>query len=87
MSESTIQRNQKNSVCVPFDNIQSPGAYVSQQGDLFRVPAEALAEGRSPVINWTTHNSNLVTLITDDPWAPVSKIRQLAANADMKVNF
>ena len=89
MATSTTQRNtQKQSFpTCPFDEIQEPGVYVTQHGELFRIPPEALAEGHSPLITWMNESSNLVTFITNDVWAPISKIRQLASNADLKVNF
>ena len=81
------QRQRQGTASFPFDEVQKPGVYVTQQGDLFRIPPEALAEGRSPVITWKTNGSNLVTLITEDVWAPISKIREMAADADLFVNF
>jgi len=89
MATLTTQNNtQRQSFpTVPFDEIQAPGVYVTQHGELFRIPSEALAEGHSPLITWLNESSNMVTFITDDVWAPVSKIRQLVSNADLKVNF
>ena len=86
---ATKQKNtqQQSFPTFPFDEIQEPGVYVTQHGELFRIPPEALAEGRSPVITWLSKGSNMVTFITDDVWAPISKIRQLASNVDLKVNF
>ncbi len=89
MATSTTQRNtQKQSFpTFPFEEIQEPGVYVTQHGEMFRIPPEALAEGHSPLITWVNESSNMVTFITNDVWTPISKIRQLAANADLKVNF
>jgi len=83
---SYVQRQSQNA-CLPFEDIQNPGVYVTQQGDLFRIPSESLAEGRSPIITWKTNRSNMVTFLTSDPWEPISKVRQLAADADLFVNF
>ena len=89
MATSTTQRNTQNQSLPTFlfEEIREPGVYVTQHGELFRVPAEALAEGHSPLITWVNESSNMVTFITDDVWAPISKIRQMASNADLKVNF
>jgi hypothetical protein len=71
----------------PFSEINKPGVYVTQRGDLFRVPAEALAEGHSPILTWENLDGSVVTRISEDPYTPISKCRQLAADADMPVNF
>jgi len=72
---------------VPFSEINQIGVYVTQRGEMFRVASEALAEGRSPIISWETLAGSLVTRISEDPYAPISKCRQLAADADLPVNF
>ncbi len=74
-------------VTVPFGEISQPGIYVTQRGEMFRVPPESLAEGHSPLLDWTCKEGNLVTRITEDPYTPISKARQLAADADLFVNF
>lgn len=70
-----------------FDEIEKPGVYVNQRGEMFRIPDEALAEGRSPLLAWETAEGNLVTRISEDVYTPISKCRQLAADSDMAVNF
>lgn len=70
-----------------FDEIEKPGVYVNQRGDMFRVPEDALAEGRSPVLTWETSDGNLVTRISENAYSAISKCRQLAADADLPVNF
>ncbi len=72
---------------VDFREIDQPGVYVTQRGELLRIPGEALAEGRSPILSWESAEGNLVTRISEDPYAPISKCRQLAANSDLLVNF
>lgn len=54
---------------------------------MFRVPPDGIAEGRSPLITWKTNAGNLVTRISDNANAPISKCRQLAADSDLPVNF
>ncbi|OGS57149.1 MAG: hypothetical protein A3J40_05175 [Erythrobacter sp. RIFCSPHIGHO2_12_FULL_63_10] len=70
-----------------FDEIEHAGIYVTQRGDMFRIPNDALAEGRSPLLVWECAEGNLVTRITDNAYAPISKCRQLAADFDLPVNF
>ena len=70
-----------------FDEIENPGVYVTQRGDMFRIPVDALAEGRSPLLAWESAEGNLVTRITENAYSPISKCRQLAANFDLPVNF
>lgn len=70
-----------------FDEIEKPGVYVNQRGEMFRVPDDALAEGRSPLLIWETADGNLVTRISDNAYTSISKCRQLAADGDLPVNF
>jgi hypothetical protein len=71
-----------------FEQIEFPGVYVSiETGRLFRIPREALASGRSPLIEMVGREPVLVTKISDDPYVPLSKARMLAADLDLTVNF
>ncbi len=72
---------------VAFSEIDEAGVYVTQRGAMFRVPGEALAEGRSPILTWECSEGNLVTRISEDPYTPISKCRQLAAGAGLNVSF
>lgn len=73
---------------VPFPEIQTPGCYVSKdEGNLYRIPPEALAPGRSPVIEIVSKTGTVVCKISEDPWIPISKARQLTANLDLHPNF
>jgi hypothetical protein len=72
---------------VQFSEINSPGVYITNRGEMFRVPNEALAEGHSPILAWESIEGSLVSRITDDPYCPITKCRQLAADADLPVNF
>ena len=72
---------------VEFNEMTEPGCYVTDQGSLLRVPAEALSTGHSPRITLVSKDITLVTRISDDPYAPISKIREWAANVDLVVNF
>ena len=70
-----------------FTNINSAGVYVTQRGEMFRVPNEAISEGHSPILSWENMEGSLVTRISEDAYTPISKCRQLAANADLPVKF
>jgi hypothetical protein len=76
------------SQCLPFSEINSPGCYVANGiGDLFRIPEDGVVTGRSPLIEIVSKTPRMVTKVSDDPWAPISRARQLAADADLYVNF
>ena len=70
-----------------FNDIQEPGVYVTQRGAMFRIPPDSLVEGRSPLITWESSEGNGVTRISEDPYVPISKCRQLAADSDLAVHF
>ena len=72
----------------PFQRISQPGCFVlNNTGDLLRVPADALAEGRSPTLDIVSREPWHVTKIAEDPYIPLSKARALAADMDLPVNF
>ncbi len=73
---------------VPFDHINEPGCYICNwSGHLLRIPEDAIAPGRSPLINMVGKDRLFVTKISDNPFIPVTKARLLAADWDISVNF
>jgi len=73
---------------VPFSELHEPGCYISNStGNLFRVPEDALAANRSPLIEIVSNSGTMMTRVSEDPWIPISKARQLAADADLAINF
>ncbi len=73
---------------VPFSELHEPGCYISNStGNLFRVPEDALALNRSPLIEIVSNTGTMMTRVSDDPWIPISKARQLAADTDLAINF
>lgn len=73
---------------IPFGEIHDPGAYVNiATGSLFRIPDEALSKGHSPAIEIVSLTGPMVSKICEDPWVPINKARQLAADADIRINF
>jgi hypothetical protein len=80
----STQRNRK----IPFSELADPGTYISNAtGNLFRVPEDALVVGRSPLIEIVSKGGTMMTQISDDPWLPISKARQIAADSDLSINF
>lgn len=73
---------------VPFDSINQPGCYICNwSGHLLRVPEDGVAPGRSPLINIVGQKPLFVTLISSNPFIPLTKARILASNCDVAVNF
>lgn len=80
----TIRKN----VTLPFNEITDPGAYYNHStGWLYRVPDDGLALGHSPLMNICCNDECYMTKISDDPWVPVSKAREICSNWDFSVNF
>ena len=74
--------------CLPFAELDSPGTYIANEtGELFRIPADALASERSPNIDIVSKTPTLLTKISNDPWVPISRARQIAADADLNISF
>lgn len=75
-------------VTIPFNEIGEPGTYYNHDsGWIFRVPEEALALGHSPVLTVLANDENYVTKISDDPWLPAGKARQICSDMDFAVYF
>jgi hypothetical protein len=89
MATSTERKNfTQGEVTVEFENIKDPGAYYNHiSGWLVRMPGEALATGHSPIMNLVTREQCLFTRISEDPYVPLGKARQICANLDFDVNF
>ncbi len=75
-------------VTIPFNDLFEPGAYYSHAtGWLYRMPEESLSPGHSPTMNIMSGEEHFVTKLSDDPWIPVNKAREIASNKDFVVNF
>lgn len=72
---------------VPFNEVNEPGAYVAEDGRLFRFQADGLKQGHSPLVTVTSNTPMNLTKISDDPNVAVGKARQIAADADIQPNF
>ena len=93
MSNTTQTNNQSETNCcfgtqIPFESISEPGCYVCNwNGHLLRIPEDGVAAGRSPLINIIGNEPLYVTMISDNPFIPVTKAKMLACNFDLNVNF
>ncbi len=73
---------------IPFERIEEEGAFVCNwSGHLLRVPEDAIATGRSPLIGMVGPENLFVTKISDNPYVPLTKARLLASNLDVAANF
>ena len=72
-----------------FGEIKREGAYVSPEtGKLYRVPASAIREGDSPVLDGSGANGDeVVTFVSTNPYAAVEKLRFLSARANIEPTF
>ena len=81
-------RPTRRNITVPFNEITEPGAYYCHNtGWLYRIPQDILALGHSPVMNVCSLDECFVTKISEDPWIPVNKAREVCCNWDFAVNF
>jgi hypothetical protein len=70
-----------------FDDINTYGFWVNcTTGEGYRITEDSLKAGHSPVIGYVSNNDQF-TLVSSDPYAPISKLRQLTANLDLPVGF
>src|SRR5262245_19208534 len=87
----TQTRDQKISPSHPevsWDELETPGFYVSRAtGNGYRVPAEALIKGASPVIQQVSAHPSQLVKISENPFIPLIKARTLAANCNIEPNF
>ncbi len=71
-----------------WNDIGRPGCYMLiGQGDLIRVPHEALLAGHSPLITITSNGETRVAKLSDNPATPITRLRMIAADNDLFVNF
>lgn len=73
---------------VSWEDLETPGFYVSRTtGNGYRVPAEALIKGASPVIEQVSAQPSRLVKLSDNPFIPLIKARNLAANHNIEPNF
>ena len=85
---TTVQGIEGIGTQVQFGALNEPGAYVCNwSGHLLRVPQESLGLGQSPLLTIRGDEPLYLTKIYNDPYVPINKARELAADCDVAVNF
>ena len=88
VDEATTNGSQNVGAVFAFESICDPGAYICNwSGHLLRVPPDAVAPGRSPVLNIVGNGPMSVTTISCTPYFPITKAKLIAANFDLCVDF
>ena len=93
MTKTKITRQTTSQICHPptmnWNEITGPGTYIFiEWGTLCRVPHDAVQEGRSPLVTMSGNNDSFpIACLSEDPYIPISKARQIAADSDFYVNF
>lgn len=73
---------------VPYDSINSPGAYVFEQtGHLLRVPEDSIKPGRSPLMQIDSKEPLRVVKISNNPFITATKARMIASQHDISPNW
>ena len=87
-THSTERKKSPSHLEVSWDDLESPGFYLSRAtGNGYRVPAEALIKGASPVIEQVSAQPSRMMKLSDNPFIPLIKARNLAANYNIEPNF
>jgi hypothetical protein len=88
MESQQAERNTPSHPEVSWDDLETPGFYVSRTtGNGYRVPSEALIKGASPVIEQVSAKASRLVKLSDNPFIPLIKARNLAANCNIEPNF
>lgn len=73
---------------ITWDTITEPGAYVELgNGDLYRIPREALMPGASPVIKKQSSGASRLVQVSKDPFVTTLQARLLCAEHNIQANF
>ena len=87
-SQTTERKTNGSHLEVSWGDLETPGFYVSRAtGNGYRVPAEALIKGASPVIEQVSAEPSRLVKVSDNPFIPLIKARNLAANYNIEPNF
>ena len=71
-----------------WGEITEPGAYVDLgTGDLYRVPAEALLEGASPLIRKECAGGSDLMQVSNNPFVTTLEARMCCAEHNIQPNF
>jgi hypothetical protein len=81
------QHNEQ-SPAVSWDDLETPGFYISREtGNGYRVPPEGLIRGASPAIEQVSASPTRLVRLSENPFIPLIKARNLAANCNIEPNF
>ena len=87
-AQTTERKTSSSHPEVSWDDLETPGFYVSRTtGNGYRIPAEALIKGASPVIEQVSAQPSRLVKVSDNPFIPLIKARNLAANCNIEPNF
>jgi hypothetical protein len=87
-SQTTERKTSASHSEVSWADLETPGFYVSRMtGNGYRVPAEALIKGASPVIEQVSAQPSRLVKLSDNPFIPLIKARNLSANYNIEPNF
>jgi len=71
-----------------WEDIDEPGAYVEMgNGDLYRIPQEALIRGASPMIRKESTGASRLVRISRNPFITTLEARLLCAEHNVQPNF
>ena len=88
MENQTTDRRGSSYPEVSWEDLEMPGFYVCRTtGTGYRVPAEALIKGASPVIEQVSSHPSRLVKVSDNPFVPLIKARNLAADCNIEPNF
>ncbi|OCP22427.1 hypothetical protein BC361_24540 [Ensifer sp. LC54] len=73
---------------IDWVDIKEPGCYVDESsGDLYRIPAEALVAGASPMVVRESRGASRLRQLSTDPFMATLKARLLCAQHNIEPNF
>jgi hypothetical protein len=73
---------------VNWCDLRDAGSYVAvETGNLFRFPQKALISGISPIITLESRGGTRLVKLSSDPYEISPKLRVLAAQIGVKLNF
>ncbi len=88
MSDPSFTDVQKTLKVLSFNEINEPGSYVMlSTGELVRVPPEAIATGRSPLITIHGKGVTRVAQLSTNDSELITTLRHIAADNDIHTNF
>ena len=87
-AQTTERKTSSSHPEVSWEDLETPGFYVSlRPGNGYRISSEALIKGASPVIEQVSAQLSRLVTVSDNPFIPLIKARNLAANCNIEPNF